>query len=117
MPDSGVQTVSGEGHFSLGGFQIVTDIYTRVSSLGNRRSFYIGTLSPRRVRFAGGIGTAFLDGITGMAVNMELVTWFKYLNWETEDMATQAGTGFAGGEYIIYRLSPGVELQFVAWYQ
>jgi hypothetical protein len=117
MPNSGVQTVSGEGEFDLGTLASISDIYTRVSAATNPRTFYVGTRSPRRIRFAGGIGLSFDDGVTGMAVGMRLINWWSYINWETQDMACFYGaTPGCYATHVVYRLALGVTLQFIAWW-
>jgi len=117
MPSSGVQTVTGEGRFDLGAIRNVTDVYTHVASLTNPKAFFVGTTTPRRIRFAGGIGLSFMDTVAAFGGAREFVSWFKYINWEDEDVLTTNGpTGYVPCQYVIYRLRPGVQLQFVAWY-
>lgn len=113
MPSTGVFTATDEGYVDLGSVVQVYDVWCRLVSTTNPRTYLMGSAQPRQIKFPGRIGLSINVDDPDMG-NIHLVNWGHYLHWEWED--PNSYFMLIGSDRFFWRLALGTEWQFRVWW-
>lgn len=115
MPDSGWITATGEGshQFNATG-PLVLALTTQVISATSPQIRLIGSLFPRRLKYAGSIGVSNTLNTDRNGVLREFIGFTKFVLWETE--YTNIQNNNVAADTMFWRLPLGLSLAFrVTW--
>jgi len=115
MPDTGIQTATGDGEFLLDAVHPITLIYYWIDT-DTVEVDYLSQTFPPRLMHAGwmGIGSGAV-GVAGsdLTVDQMSMTWWKYIEFSNE-LILRPFVAFVYEDRVIWHLSPGVVVKFVA---
>jgi hypothetical protein len=114
MPDTGEQTISGNGEYLLSATHLISFVYCYITT-PTIEIDYRSSLIPRRQLHAGWIATA--SGQVGIASSVLgvpdcSVTWADYIDFENRLWWQPSGHPY--DDRIQWRLSSGVVAKFLA---